>query len=155
MIDYIELLYNTTELIKKYFADKTDLGGSSYLYHLETVYKKMTTDKAKIVALLHDILEDTNCTEEELSSIGCDDQIMEAIKAITRRSDEVNYSEYIIRVGENEIAKTVKIADLENNMDIRRLKSFGDREAKRLKKYFYSWKYLKGDITKEEYLSKF
>ena len=154
-MDYSELGQKAVTLIGRHFLDKEDLGGSPYLEHLEAVAKSMTTKEETIVALLHDILEDTNCTEEELVSIGCDDKIMNAIKSITRRPDEANYSEYIIRVSENEIAKTVKIADLEHNMDIRRLKKFGDREAKRLKKYFYSWKYLKGDITKEEYLSKF
>ena len=162
-IEHHQLLGKTISLIEKYFKDKKDKGGNDYLNHLYSVYdaieNKMNTEyvdlnsslgtfyrKATIVALLHDIFEDTNCTEDELKEIGCDDEIINAIKALTRKKEEQYYFDFIKRVSKNDIAKLVKIYDLENNMDIRRLQTFGDYEMNRLKKYFYCWKYLKGEI---------
>ena len=154
-------------LINKYFDGKTDKGGNNYKNHLYYVAysilnekslkvkdKKSSLslfyDKAYYVALLHDILEDTDCSEQELRDIGCDDEIIDAIKAITRKKEEQYYFDFIKRVSQNDIARIVKIYDLEHNMDIRRLNTFGDYEQKRLKKYWYSWKYLKGEISEIE-----
>ena len=66
---------------------------------------------------------------------------------MTRRKDEQYYFDFIERVSKNDIGRIVKIYDLENNMDIRRLSEFGEYEQKRLRKYFYSWKFLKGEIN--------
>ena len=170
MADLKKLKKETENLIHKYFKDKTDKGGNDYIFHLYAVadaigkekflnvvdFKSSLSlfyDKAYYVALLHDILEDTECTEEELIEIGCDAEMVEAIKAITRLKSEEFYYNFIKRVSENPIAKLVKIYDLENNMDVRRLNVFGDYEMKRLKKYWYSWKYLKGEISIENYYS--
>ena len=103
-------------------------------------------EKAIIVAILHDIVEDTDVTLEYLTNGGFDKEIVNAIDAITRRKEEQYYFDFIERVKKNDIAKLVKIYDLEDNMDSRRLKTFGDYEQKRLKKYWYCWKYLKGEI---------
>ena len=152
------------DLIRKYFKDKKDAGGDDYVLHLykvadgvqkemdyEVVDQKSTLAtfyrKAYIVALLHDILEDTPCTEDELREIGCDDEIIDAIKSVTRRKEEQFYFDFIERASRNDIGRIVKKYDLEHNMDIRRLTKFDDYEQKRLKKYWYSWKYLKGDIS--------
>ena len=146
-------------LISKYFRGKTDKGGAIYVHHLYTV-----ADKAKCIAkvsgfsdkeiqmaeqcgLLHDIFEDTSCTEQELIDIGIDPQVIEAIKSVTKQKDEQYYFDFIERARKNDIGRLVKIYDLENNMDVRRLNKFGDYEQKRLKKYWYCWKYLKGEIT--------
>lgn len=151
-------------LINMYFHDKKDKGGNSYIKHLWSVAdaiereasievvdqqssKGIFYQKAFIVALLHDILEDTDTTEDELYKIGCDEEIVEAIKSVTRRKDEQYYFDFIERASKNDIGRLVKKYDLENNMDIRRLKSFGDYEQKRLKKYWYAWMFLKGEIT--------
>ena len=167
MKDFLQLKQNTIKLINKYFKDKKDKGGNDYIKHLYTVaesiedeaYAKVMDDnsslakyyqKSIIVGFLHDILEDTECTEEELREIGCDDEIIEAIKSVTRQKDEQYYFDFIERARKNDIGHLVKIYDLENNMDIRRLNKFGDYEQKRLKKYWYSWKYLKGEINAVE-----
>lgn len=150
------------ELVNKYFSNSVDKGGNQYQKHLYTVAERakefatkypnpiFDAQEAYTVGLLHDILEDTDCTEQELIDAGCSDKIINAIKAVTRRKDESYYFDFIKRVSENLLAKTVKIADLENNMDITRLNKFGEHEMKRLKKYWYSWKYLRGDLCEEE-----
>ena len=162
-----KLEFNAQRLIETYFRGKKDKGNVDYLCHLcavaDGIEKKgelagseynmdvrIFYKRAYIVALLHDILEDTDCPEQELRNAGCDDDIIEAIKSVTRREDEQYYFDFIKRANKNPMGRIVKICDLENNMDIKRLKKFGDYEMKRLKKYWYSWKYLKGEITEKE-----
>lgn len=164
-LELVKLETNVNKLIITKFSDKKDKGGHDYLQHLyavaEAVEKEWLsevavsscgefTKKAYIIALLHDILEDTDCTIQELINIGCDNEIIEAIQSVTRRKDEQYYFDFIKRANKNPIGRIVKTYDLENNMDIRRLSKFGDYEQKRLKKYWYSWKYLKGEITEKE-----
>lgn len=149
-------------LLDKYFDGKADKGGHAYSDHLFTVgthakelaekYLEKSWEEWDVyeVGLLHDILEDTTCTEKELIDAGCNDDIIEAIKTITRKPEEEYYFDFIKRVSKNKYARIVKIADLEHNMDITRLNKFGDYEMKRLKKYWYSWKYLKEELTEEQ-----
>lgn len=151
------------KLIDKYFKNKVDKGGHDYRGHLWRVANAIENekehncedkhstlayfyDKAIIVALLHDIVEDTEVTLDMLREEGFDEEIVSAIDAITRRKDEQYYFDFIERVKKNDIARIVKIYDLEDNMDIKRLSTFGDYEQKRLKKYWYCWKYLKGEL---------
>ena len=166
-LELSKLEVNVRRLIETYFRGKKDKGGIDYLCHLcavaEGVEKKgeiagsdtwdvwVFYKRAYIVALLHDILEDTDCPEQELRNAGCDNDMIEAIKSVTRRDDEQYYFDFIKRVNKNPMGRLVKICDLENNMDIRRLKKFGDYEQKRLKKYWYSWKFLNREITEEEF----
>lgn len=166
-IDIKKYVLNTYNLINKYFKDKVDKGGQPYIGHLYRVANSIENekndnvtninstlslyyDKAIIVAYLHDILEDTDCTEDELYEAGCDEEIVEAIKSVTRRKDEQYYFDFIERTSKNDIGRLVKIYDLEDNMDIKRLNTFDDYDQKRLKKYWYSWRYLKGKISAVE-----
>lgn len=108
-------------------------------------------NKAVIVAMLHDIIEDTKCTPEILLEREIDKDIVNAIRMITRPKEQHDYfDDYIVKIKKNELCRVVKIADLEHNMDVRRLEKFGDYEQKRLKKYWYSWRYLRGDISETE-----
>ena len=149
--------YKAEELVAKYFEGKVDKGGNDYKYHLynvaNSVEKELSCgterEMCMVVGLLHDILEDTDCTVEILNENGFDDEIIDAIVAITRRKDEHSYFDFIKRVKSNEIARVVKIYDLENNMDIRRLSKLEEKDLKRLKKYWYCWKYLKNEIDEE------
>ena len=117
------------ELINMYFHDKKDKGGNNYLEHLWNVAgaiereasievvdrqssKGIFYQKAFIVALLHDILEDTDITEEELYKIGCDDEIVKAVKSVTRKQEEKYYFDFIERASQNDIGRLVKKYDL-------------------------------------------
>lgn len=156
---------NAVILIKQKFDGKTDKGGKPYINHLFSVsnsIEKIVNDfmvreapeevisfykKASITALLHDILEDTDTKPEDLIELGFDSDIVQAVIAITRRPDENSYFEYIERLKQNDIAKIVKIYDLENNMDITRLTKLEEKDIKRLIKYWNCWMYLRGQIT--------
>lgn len=153
---------NVNELITKYFAGKIDKGGHSYSDHLYNVaskakimadilgYDSLTSNNVYLIGLLHDILEDTECTEDELKDVGCSSEIIDTIKIVTRKHEDKFYFDFIKRISQNELATIVKLADLEHNMDITRLSKFGEYEMKRLKKYWYSYKFLSGKITEEQ-----
>ena len=104
--------------------------------------------KATIVAMLHDIIEDTNCTVDVLKEKNIPDDVINAILLVTRPKEKHDYfDDYIMKIAKNELSRVVKIADLEHNMDVRRLPKFSEYEQKRLMKYWYSWKYLKREIN--------
>lgn len=159
-----EKIIDVHDLIVKYFSGKTDKGGHSYSDHLYAVADKakviasiygydrnsLEVNKVYLIGLLHDILEDTECTEQELIDAGCTKEIIDIIKVVTRKPEDKFYFDFIKRVSQNELATIVKLADLEHNMDITRLSKFGEYEMKRLKKYWYSYKFLKDEITEEQ-----
>jgi (p)ppGpp synthase/HD superfamily hydrolase len=158
--------YETAKALAiQYHDGQVDAGGEPYINHLMFVSEKVMeqndddhwgyneTDvnrlKASIVGLLHDILEDTDCTADVLKEHALDDDIIEAVQTMSHQQGET-YFEYLCRVEQNPISKIVKIADLEHNMDVRRLKKFGEYEKKRIQKYWASWKYLKGELGKRK-----
>ena len=161
MEEFTKLTKVVDYLIKKYFTGKVDKGGNDYIIHLKTVADSVSKLNGGyfnpfglncyITAYLHDILEDTECTVEELRENELNEDIINAVVAITRQKDE-SYYNFIKRLKKNDIARIVKICDLEHNMDIRRLNKFGKYELNRLHKYWYSWKYLKDEITDNKYL---
>ena len=122
---------------------QTDKSGADYIGHPMRVSARCKNPKAKIAAWLHDTIEDTCVTPQLLRDKGFEEDIVQAVLALSRRSGET-YAEFIIRVSQNEIAKEVKIADLEDNMDIRRLNEMSEKDCCRLRKYLHSWRYLKG-----------
>lgn len=148
------------DIVSEQFRGMVDKGGQPYEYHClrvaEAVEQSFSEQpgafqiKCIIAAVLHDIIEDTSITKEDLLHKGFDKDIVEAVDAVSRRKGE-SYFDFVKRCKENEIARTVKRYDLEDNMDIRRLTKFGDYEQKRLKKYWYSWMFIKDEIDEIEY----
>lgn len=140
------------KFVKDKFKDITDKAGQLYFYHCSRVAKKAFRScsndiialKVWYVGMLHDILEDTNTTIEELKQIdGITDEIIESVKAITRGYyGEETYFEYIERVSKNELAKIVKIADLIDNMDITRFDKLTDEHFSLLKRYHKAYKMI-------------
>ena len=111
--------------------------------------------KMIVVAILHDIVEDTPMTLSELKKYILDKDIIDAVDAITRRKDEDLYYDYILRVSKNDLARRVKIFDLTHNMDITRLSKFGKYEQKRLVKYWNSYMFLNHKISQDEFRKSF
>ena len=120
---------------------KFDLSGEEYIKHPLAVCDMVKGKKAKIVALLHDVIEDSDYTRADLEKYFTKD-ICDAVEALTREKNE-NYFKYINALKNNKLAKTVKIADLKNNMDVSRLKEIHDYDIKRLKKYLCAYHILK------------
>ena len=119
---------------------KYDLAGNCYIEHPITVSKMVKGKKAKIVALLHDVVEDSDYTIEDLQKYFTED-ICQAVKALTRKAGE-NYFKYIEALKCNGLAKLVKIADLKHNMDVSRLKVITGHDVNRLKKYLCAYHIL-------------
>ena len=119
-------------------AGQDDLGGNRYIFHPLRVTMKMDTLAEKVVAVLHDVLEDSNI---DLYPFNFPPHVLRAIEVITKNKGE-KYQDYIKRVAQNRIAKKVKIADLEDNMDITRLFALSEKDYKRLSKYQEAWAYL-------------
>jgi (p)ppGpp synthase/HD superfamily hydrolase len=115
-------------------AGQRDKAGAPYILHPLRVMLKMTTDQARIVAVLHDLIEDTDWTIERLVREGFHGEILAALDCLTRREGE-GYEAFIQRVRLNPLAVTVKIADLEDNMDGSRLKEVTEADEKRISKY--------------------
>jgi (p)ppGpp synthase/HD superfamily hydrolase len=108
---------------------QVDKAGKPYILHVLRVMLRQETETAQIVAVLHDVLEDTSVTMENLRAAGFSSEICEAVDALTRRPGEA-YDAMISRVAANPLARVVKLADLEDNMDPRR-RVDGEREVQR------------------------
>lgn len=113
---------------------QVDKGGNPYICHPATVASLVETQDEKIVAWLHDIVEDTTVTLEDLRKFGFTDEIIDAVNAITRRQGE-SRKDYLNRVKQNPIAIQVKIADLKHNSDISRIPNPTSKDYERVKRY--------------------
>lgn len=142
-IEYIDLYMKAVEIAKECHEGQKDKGGHDYIGHPIRVSDRCMAEKASIAALLHDTIEDGDMTPLTLEVAGFPADVIEAVEVLTKPRYD-NYDDYIKRVGANPIAREVKIADLEDNMDITRLQyPLTDKDLLRLNKYLKSWKYLK------------
>ena len=111
-----------------------DKSGIPYILHPFHVAESMRDEDSTTVALLHDIIEDTKYNKEDLINAGFPNYIVDAVVALSRRSNE-SYMDYIRRVKRNNIAKAVKLADLEHNSDLSSIDKITEDDLKRVKKY--------------------
>lgn len=114
---------------------QVDKGGEPYIRHPIRLMNKFSDETRRTVALLHDVLEDgKGITEETLRQHGFTEEVIEAVKALTREEDE-SYTAFIDRCSQNAIALDVKLEDLDDNLDMTRLKSVSGEDLKRAAKY--------------------
>lgn len=118
-----------------------DKAGAPYILHPLRLMMRMQTEAEMIAAVLHDVIEDTEWTPDGLRAEGFGAEIIEAIECLTRRPEET-YDEFIERVKTSEIAWRVKIADLEDNMNISRIETLTPKDLERLEKYHRAWRAL-------------
>lgn len=112
----------------------TDKGGAPYILHPLRLMQQMTTTDERIVALLHDVVEDSPWTLDALRAEGFSEEIVAAVDGLTRREGET-YEDFIARGASNPLARRVKLADIEDNMDLRRLGEIREKDLERLKRY--------------------
>jgi (p)ppGpp synthase/HD superfamily hydrolase len=137
----------TMTLVNNAFAGKYDKGGMPYIFHLTHVASKFRELPEQTVALLHDIIEDTEYSLDDLQALGYPDEILRAVDCITKRKHEP-YEVYLMRVKGNELARKVKIEDLKHNMDLSRLSKEGlEKGRERFQKYQNALKYLTEEET--------
>ncbi|HPX45924.1 MAG TPA: HD domain-containing protein [Bacteroidales bacterium] len=133
-------LLKAYRISKKAHKGQKDKSGQPYINHPVYVAKRVKGNDAKIVALLHDTIEDTNVTYDYIKSV-FGDKIAEAVKVLTK-DKTISYEEYIASIKQNDLAKVVKIEDLKHNMDLTRLKTVTQEDLDRIEKYKYALKIL-------------
>ena len=112
-----------------------DKAGQPYILHPMRIMLRMRTETEMIVGILHDVVEDNNdWSIGRLEQEGFSDEILQAIDCLTRKEDE-SYENFIARLKGNRLARTVKVADLQDNTNICRIKSIGEQDIERLVKY--------------------
>ncbi|MDN6030474.1 MAG: GTP pyrophosphokinase [Lactococcus plantarum] len=131
MFDYVNKAYQIAKLAHKGQVDKA---GIDYIHHPETVANLVNSDAEKATAYLHDVIEDTSVTVDQLSVSGIPDEVILAVTILTKQASQ-NYSDYLAQVKANKIARVVKIADLIHNSDLSRLPSISEQDKIRLDKY--------------------
>ena len=127
-------------------ADTFDKFGAPYMHHVHRVSLAGLTEEEKVVGLLHDVVEDTEWTFEALENEGFSKQVIDALKCVTKTSEDEDYELFIQRVARNPLAIRVKLNDLADNMDIRRIPELGPKDFERLTKYHKAYQYLKSLI---------
>jgi (p)ppGpp synthase/HD superfamily hydrolase len=114
--------------------EQVDKSGMPYVFHPFHLAEQMNTEETTIVALLHDLVEDTDYTIEDLVDMGFDKSITDAIALMTH-ADNVAYMDYVRAIKDNPIAKAVKLADLKHNSDLTRLDTIDEKALSRREKY--------------------
>ena len=143
MNDYNELYDRALKIAIQAHRDQKDKSGRDYIMHPIRVAERCNDPKARIVALLHDTIEDTEISVDYLREQGFPEEIVNGILSVTKRKGE-SYEDFVRRAAENGIGRIVKKADLEDNMDIRRLSEISEKDVERLRKYLKAWQFLNG-----------
>lgn len=133
-------LSSAIDLAMEIHKEQYDRSNQPYIGHVIRVMNAGQTLQEKIVGALHDVVEDSDLTIDDLLLKGFDNNIVEAVDAITFYDDVETYDEYIERVIKNPIAVKVKLNDLSDNMDLRRLNEIDDESIVRVRKYFKAYK---------------
>lgn len=124
------------------FEHKTDKAGKPYILHCMRVMLAVGTDEERqIVAILHDVPEDTDISIDKLREMGFSTRVLIALELLTHK-DDMPYMEYIKRLSHNADAKAVKKEDLKDNSQITRLKGLRQKDFDRLEKYCMAYTYL-------------
>lgn len=134
-------------LMSVVFKDTTDKGGHAYALHCIRVMQRLrTTDEdLMIIAVLHDVIEDSTYTIDHLRDMGYSERVLAALMLLTRDhkdNSDVSYQRYIERIATNEDATRVKMEDLRDNSDITRLKGLRQKDFARLEKYHRAFLFL-------------
>ena len=147
-------LKRAIEIATEAHQGQFDKSGKDYIGHPLRVMGMGKTEEEKIVGVLHDVIEDTDWTFEKLAEEGFSQEIISALRCVTKLSENENYDDFIDRVKKNPLAVAVKINDLTDNMDIRRLPYLSDKDVKRLKKYLKAYKRLTGEPVYSVYAAR-
>ena len=122
------------EIAKKAHLGQIDKAGEDYIKHPEKVDSFVNSDEEKAVAYLHDVIEDTELTLEDLREYGFSEEVLKAVDVITKKKGQ-DYQTYLNSVKENKLARVVKLADLRHNSDLTRLINITEKDIERKEKY--------------------
>jgi len=137
----LQLLEKAIGIAVEAHRGKQDRYGAPFILHPLRVMGRVSTAEAQTVAVLHDVVEDTRWTFEDLEAEGFPPRIIEALKRVTKQEGE-EYEQFVRRSASNPLARIVRLADLEDNMDISRMPHVSEEDLERLQKYLRAWKAL-------------
>ena len=137
----MNLIETSLQIALRAYGGKTDKAGREYILHPLRVMAKMSTDLERSAGLLHDVLEDSDITAEQLLAEGISAEVVEAVQCLTKREGE-DYLEFVARTRTNSLARRVKIADIEDNIDVLRLSSLHESDYERIRRYHAAWRLL-------------
>lgn len=129
--DAIQLALNAHRGVNQY-------NGQPYILHPLAVMQQVHTEHEQMAAVLHDVVEDSEVTLDDLREQGYPPAVVTAVDALTRRDDET-YEEFVLRAKADPIARRVKMADIQHNIDVRRLNAVTAKDAERLERYRRAW----------------
>lgn len=131
------------------YSGKTDKAGKEYILHPLRVMAKMATNEERAVALLHDVIEDSDIRAVELKDAGIPHSVINAVLFLTREAGET-YESFIQRVRLNPLATRVKLADIEDNINVLRLDTLTPYDLARVAKYHAAWQALSPSPSTKE-----
>ena len=132
-----------------------DKEGRPYILHSVRVMSRVEGEEAQIVAVLHDVVEDTKVTLDDLRRAGFSEEILAAVQCVTHRKEEP-YADYVVASKHNPIARQVKLGDLADNWRLDRTILRPERlqpDLARIHRYVLSYKFLTDQISEQEYRS--
>lgn len=138
---YTEMTKKALKLCFEAHKEQIDKSGMPYVFHPFHLAEQMQDEESTIVALLHDVIEDTDYILDDLRKMGFGDSVLAAINLMTHE-DGVPYMDYVEQIKTNPVAKTVKLADLRHNSDMTRLEVVTPRDQERAEKYLAAIKLL-------------
>ena len=136
-----QLLEKAISIALSVHKGKIDKGGNPYILHPLRVMLDMTTIEEKIVAVLHDVVEDSHTTIQNLRDENYSEEILDALTLLTKNQNQT-YNEYILEIKKNTLATKVKLADLRDNMDKKRLLNPNKKDIARINKYKIAYSLL-------------
>lgn len=138
-------LERAIEIAHEAHAGQYDKAGKNYILHPLRLMERGHTEEEKIVGVLHDVVEDSEWTFEMLEAEGFTPEVIEALRCVTKLSEDENYDHFIDRVLTNPLAMRVKLLDLEDNMDMSRLNECTEGDIQRLQKYQKAYARIKAE----------
>jgi len=135
------LLEKAIEIALRAHAGQKGKDGSPYVLHPLRIMSRMTSPEARMAAALHDVVEDSEVTLDDLREAGFPEPVLTAVKLLTHE-EGISYDDYVQRLKSHPLARKIKVADLEDNSDIRRLSGIEEKDIERLRKYHRAWQIL-------------
>ena len=129
------------QIAENVHSHQVDKGGNPYIGHPVRVERMCSKQEDRLVAILHDTVEDGDIASEYLIMVGFPKDVVDAVISVSRKRGE-DYFDFILRCKANPIGRRVKICDLKDNMDITRLNDLTEEDIERLKKYHKAYKIL-------------
>ena len=134
----MNIIEKSLEIALMAYAGQKDKADKTYILHPIRLMNQMETEEEMAVALLHDVIEDSEFTEEDLLNEGIPPRVVDAVICLSKLDGE-NYNDFINRVVENDLASKIKIVDIEDNINILRLNKLTEKDLNRIAKYHEAW----------------